>query len=315
MLHLIRTNSNAQLAAFAAAKFCEEKLDFRGSIEFLLLSDNTDAALSLAKRHGCIDVFARFVGDKMKLEHFEIIADYYESHGQIADAAYHYGCNPKHHEKALRLWIQTGRISDAIDLVGKAGNELLTNQLIDFLTRQFDDVPKRSWHIYKLYIATKKYREAAKIALIITDHENAAGNCVKAYSIVQETIRLLEKKYIPIPRKLRQLFIILHSYQLVKVFAKRGDHGATSRLLIRVAKDANTFPPHIRIKILISTIIECQKNGLGVSLFFSFVVGFILNRHGNLNSKHCHLILFGVNFACGEICIPMGYLHLFKQRS
>ena len=57
------------------------------------------------------------------------------------------------------------------------------------------------------------------------------------------------------------MFVVLHSYQLVKKLARRGDHEGTARLLLRVAGHISKFPKH-SVRILISTIIECQKSGL-----------------------------------------------------
>lgn len=52
-------------------------------------------------------------------------------------------------------------------MVGRSQNENLTHQLIDFLVGEKDGVPKDQNYIYRLYLALKKYEDAAKTALII----------------------------------------------------------------------------------------------------------------------------------------------------
>ena len=64
-----------------------------------------------------------------------------------------------------------------------------------------------------------------------------------------------------IPQTLRQSFVLLHSYNLVKHFIKRDDHEMAARLLLRVAKNISRFPSHT-VRFLTSTVIECQRAGL-----------------------------------------------------
>merc|ERR1719465_117153 len=60
--------------------------------------------------------------------------------------------------------------------------------------------------------------------------------------------------------------MILHSYILVKVLVKQGDHLSGARMLIRVAKHISKFPMHV-VPILTSTVIECHRAGLRNSSF------------------------------------------------
>ena len=73
------------------------------------------------------------------------------------------------YSRALKLFIQCGdkEIDAAIEVVGRSQNENLTHQLIDFLVGEKDGVPKDQNYIYRLYLALKKYEDAAKTALII----------------------------------------------------------------------------------------------------------------------------------------------------
>ena len=73
------------------------------------------------------------------------------------------------YSRALKLFIQCGdkEIDAAIEVVGRSQNENLTHQLIDFLVGEKDGVPKAQNYTYRLYLALKKYDDAAKTALII----------------------------------------------------------------------------------------------------------------------------------------------------
>lgn len=157
-------------------------------------------------------------------------------------------------------------IDAAIDVVGKSQNESLTHQLIDFLVGEKDGVPKDPNYIYRLYLALKKYDEAAKTALIIARQEQDLGNYALAHSVVVETIRQLEDAGMKVSLQLRQNFVLLHSYILVKSLVRRGDHEGAARLLLRIAQSVSKFPLHM-VQVLTSTVIECQRAGLKASAY------------------------------------------------
>lgn len=157
-------------------------------------------------------------------------------------------------------------IDSAIEVVGKSQNESLTHQLIDFLVGEKDGVPKDPNYIYRLYLALKKYEEAAKTALIIARQEQDLGNYSLAHSVVVETIRQLEDAGMKVSLTLRQNFVLLHSYILVKNLVRRGDHDGAARLLLRIAQSVSKFPLHM-VQLLTSTVIECQRAGLKASAY------------------------------------------------
>jgi WD repeat-containing protein 19 len=163
----------------------------------------------------------------------------------------------------LKLFIQCGdrEIDAAIEVVGKSQNEHLTHQLIDFLVGEADGIPKDPNYIYRLYMALKKYDDAAKTALIIARQEQDMGNYTLAHSVVTETIRKLEDDGVRVPLQLRSLFVLLHSYLLAKRLAKKGDHQNAARMLLRVAENISKFPTST-VPILTSTVIECYRAGL-----------------------------------------------------
>lgn len=142
----------------------------------------------------------------------------------------------------------------------------MTHQLIDFLVGEKDGVPKDPNYIYRLYLALKKYDDAAKTALIIARQEQDLGNYALAHSVVVETIRHLEDAGMKVSLQLRQSFVLLHSYLLIKSLIKRGDHNTAARLLLRVIQSVSKFPLHV-VPLLTTTVVECQRAGLKDSAY------------------------------------------------
>lgn len=167
------------------------------------------------------------------------------------------------YQRALKLFIQCGdrEIDAAIDVVGKSQNEHLTHQLIDFLVGEKDGIPKDPNYIYRLYMALRKYDDAAKTALIIARQEQDMGNYALAHGVVFETIQRLEADSIRVPSQLRAQFVLLHSYIIVRRVVKSGNHNGAAHLLLRVAENISKFPQHL-VQILTSTVVECQRSGM-----------------------------------------------------
>jgi WD repeat-containing protein 19 len=263
---LIRETSSAQGAQYVA-DYCMEVNDFRGAIEFLLIANKSDEAFKLAQSHGIVDQYAAVLGDTMCTEDALKVAHYYEKlldHGRAGK--FYAMCGQ--FSRALKLFMQCGdrEIPAAIDVVGKSENETLTHTLLDFLIGETDGVPKDPNHIYRLYMALKNYSQAANTAIIIARQEQELGNYVVAHSVIVETIQNLEANSISVSQQLRTLFVLLHSYLLVKSLVRRNDHHGAARMLLRVVLNASKFPLHV-VNILTSTVIECQRAGLKVSAY------------------------------------------------
>ena len=258
---LVRRSSSAQ-AAQTVAEYCVGQSDWRGAIEFYLIANKSEEAFKIAQSNNIIDVYTGFLGEAISTEDALKVAQFYEKSGDFGKAGNFYAmCNQ--YARALRLFLQCGdkEIDSAIAVVGRAQNETLTHQLIDFLVGDKDGVPKDPNYIYRLYLALKKYEDAAKTALVIARQEQDLGNYGLAHKIVVEIIRHLEDATCKVSLQLRQTFVLLHSYSLVKVWVKRDDHLSAARLLLRVAQHVSKFPMHV-VPLLTSTVIECQRAGL-----------------------------------------------------
>ena len=263
---LVRENPSSSGAAMVA-QYCQQHDDFRGAIEFLLMANRSLEAFNLAKSHVCMDLYTGVLGEKIGPDDALEVAHYYETQNDLGKAGQFYSLCGQYN-RALKLFLQCGdkEVDRAIEVVGKARNDMLTHMLIDFLMGETDGQPKDPDYVYRLYMALGNFSEASKTAIIIAQQEQADGDYARAHKILYNTIHELELKDTYVPQQLRQMFVVLHSYQLVKKLAKRGDHEGTARLLLRVVKNISKFPKH-QVRILISTIIECQKSGLKNSAY------------------------------------------------
>lgn len=115
-------------------------------------------------------------------------------------------------------------------------------------------------------MALKQFREAARTAIIIAREEQSAGNYRNAHDVLFSMYAELQTQHIKIPAEMATNLMILHSYILVKIHVKRGDHLKGARMLIRVSNNISRFPSHI-VPILTSAVIECHRAGLRNSAF------------------------------------------------
>ncbi|TMW60429.1 hypothetical protein Poli38472_000471 [Pythium oligandrum] len=258
---IVRETKSSE-GALVVAKFCRETGNYRCAIEFLLMANKEEEAFNLAMSQGEVDAFTQQLGENISIERAAKVAQHYEQTQAPARAAEFYQICGNYH-KALRLFLQCGdsELGKAIDVVGKARNDMLTHTLIDHLMGETDGIPKDPNHIFRLYMALGNYTQAAKTAIIISRQEQELGNYKVAHDVLVEIHRQLESHKIHVSQELRHSLMLLHSYILVKKLVKRGDHITAARMLVRVAKHISKFPTHVS-NILISAVIECQRAGL-----------------------------------------------------
>ena len=110
-------------------------------------------------------------------EEYGKVALYYEGNKDYAKAGQFYRkCG--RFNKALEFFLKCGEaeLNAAIEVVGEARSEKLTNDLIDFLMGEHDRIPKDPQFIFRLYMALGKYPEAVRTANIIAQQEQESGN-------------------------------------------------------------------------------------------------------------------------------------------
>lgn len=133
-------------------------------------------------------------------------------------------------------------LTTAIDVIASSRDESLEKQLIEYLLGEMDGVPKDPKYLFRLYMARKMYREAAKSAVIIANEEQINGNYRNAHDVLFTMYQELKENDIKVPREMYDNLMLLHSYILVRLHVNRKDHMRGARLLIRVANSISKFP-------------------------------------------------------------------------
>ncbi|XP_026503765.1 WD repeat-containing protein 19 isoform X1 [Terrapene carolina triunguis] len=254
------------------ARFFLQLGDYGSAIQFLVMSKCNNEAFTLAQQHNKMEIYADIIGSESTTnEDYQSIALYFEGEKKHFQAGkFFLLCGQ--YARALKHFLKSPTTEDnmaiemAIETVGQAKDEALTNQLIDYLMGESDGMPKDAKYLFRLYMALKQYREAARTAIIIAREEQSAGNYRNAHDVLFSMYSELKTQKIKIPSEMATNLMILHSYILVKTHVKRGDHMKGARMLIRVANNISKFPSHI-VPILTSTVIECHRAGLKNSAF------------------------------------------------
>ncbi|XP_046901307.1 WD repeat-containing protein 19 isoform X3 [Hypomesus transpacificus] len=253
------------------ARFFLRLNDYGSAIQFLVLSHCNDEAFQLAQQHRQMELYADIIGSEATQEDYQSIALYFEAEKTHLQAGrFFQKCGQ--YSRALKHFLKCPNSDDnlaiemAIETVGQAKEDSLTNQLIDYLMGESDGMPKDAKYLFRLYMALQQYREAARTAIIIAREEQSAGNYRHAHDVLFSMYTELKTQEIKIPAEMNTNLMILHSYILVKVHVKRGDHLKGARMLIRVSNNISKFPSHI-VPILTSAVIECHRAGLRNSAF------------------------------------------------
>ncbi|BFZ14509.1 hypothetical protein BsWGS_17548 [Bradybaena similaris] len=252
------------------AKFFQRLNDYASAIQFLVMSHCNDEAFQLAQQHRQMETYADIIGSDATREDYQSIAVYFENENKHFLAGKFFllsGQYSKAMKHFLRCNSEDGQAVElAIETVGRANDDTLTKQLVDFLMGDVDGTPKDAKYLFRLYMALKRFGEAARTAIIIAREEQNAGNYRNAHDVLFSMYQELKQNKIKIPAEMATNLMILHSYILVKIHVKRGDHMKGARMLIRVANNISKFPSHI-VPILTSTVIECHRAGLKNSSF------------------------------------------------
>lgn len=245
--------------------------DYGSAIHFLVLSQCNDEAFQLAQQHGQMEVYADIIGPEATQEDYQSIALYFAGEKKHLQAGkFFQKCGQ--YSRALSHFLKCPNTDDnlavemAIETVGQAQDSSLTNQLIDYLMGESDGIPKDAKYLFRLYMALQQYREAARTAIIIAREEQCAGNYRNAHDVLFSMYTELQAQKIKIPAEMATNLMILHSYLLVKIHVKRGDHLKAARMLIRVSNNISKFPSHV-VPIFTSAVIECHRAGLKNSAF------------------------------------------------
>jgi WD repeat-containing protein 19 len=275
---IVRQTRSANAAALVAQK-CQQQGEFGMAVEFLVLAKSLSEAFELAKEHECMFHFESALLSQVQLKDgvaplasqadFTMVAEYYDKEGKPGQAGmyYHIAGN---YAKALKKYMESGQPEDvekAVEVVGKARSDSLTNKFIDYLMGETDGEPKDPSYIFKLYLAMGSYEKAAKTSVIIAAKEQEMGNYKSAHKTLVEAYRILRQKNMRVPNDLRRTLMLLHSYIVVKDLLKiMNDEETACRMLLRVARNIQKFPKHV-VAILTSTVLQCVKSNFKKSAF------------------------------------------------
>ncbi|NWH83666.1 WDR19 protein, partial [Aegithalos caudatus] len=270
-VNIVRETQSLE-GAKMVARFFLQLGDYGSAIQFLVLSKCNNEAFTLAQQHNKMEIYADIISSESTTnEDYQSIALYFEAEKKHFQAGkFFLLCGQ--YGRALRHFLQSPSREDnlamemAIETVGRAKDEALTNQLIDYLMGEGDGMPQDAKYLFRLYMALKQYRDAARTAIIIAREEQCSGNYRSARDVLFSMYSELKTQKIKISSEMATNLMILHSYILVRIHVKRGDHMKGARMLIRVANNISKFPSHI-VPILTSAVIECHRAGLKNSAF------------------------------------------------
>lgn len=125
--------------------------------------------------------WAQVLGDDAPHSDYEMVASHYESTKDYINAgAYYIKC--RKYATAVNLLLQdlglpddAGHIDLAIDAVGKANDDALTHQVIQYLLGATSDGSKEASYLFKLYMALKRF--------VVPLHVIAANHCAPCLTL------------------------------------------------------------------------------------------------------------------------------------
>lgn len=157
---------------------------------------------------------------------------------------------------------ENNALSLAIDCVATSNDDRLANQLIEFLLGEADGSPKDPKYLFRLYMARKYFKDAAKTAVIIGSQEQISGNYRSAHDLLfsmyqvilvsfidsmshllnRNVVQELRRNNLSVASDLKNNLALLHRYTLVRVHVKIGNHLLAAKLLVQVAAHISQFP-------------------------------------------------------------------------
>ncbi|XP_065211776.1 WD repeat-containing protein 19 isoform X2 [Planococcus citri] len=259
------------------AKHFQKVGDFVSAVKFLIMSACYEDAFKLARDHNQLELYGELLIDETSdgevQTEFLALASHFEneSNSLLAGKYFYFG---KQYRKAVKYLLMAAKespeneeaLSLAIDVVAASHDDSLTNQVIELLLGEVDGEARDPKFIFRLYMAKREYMEAAKTAVIIAQEEQISGNYRQAHDILFTMCCELKLNDLKVSSEMMSSLMLLHSYILVRLHVKRGDHVKAAVLLVRVADNISKFPAHA-VPILTSTVIECYRANMKLSAF------------------------------------------------
>lgn len=233
------------------AKFYQTINDYESALQFLIMCGCITEAFQLAQKHNKLRHYGELLEqhDGAKPNDFLTLAHYFENEKYTLLTGKYYFL-AKEYSKALKLLLKASSfgneeqqaLSLAIDCVASSNDDKLSGQLIEFLLGEADGKPKDPKLLFRLYMARKQFREAAKTSVIISNQEQIAGNYRSAHDLLFSMYQELRRNGLTVANDMKFNLNLLHRYILVRIHVRRGDHLMAAKLLVEVAKSISQFP-------------------------------------------------------------------------
>lgn len=233
------------------AKFYQTINDYESALQFLIMCGSVSEAFQLAQKYNKMRHYGELLEqyDGAKPNDFIPLAQYFENEKYTLMTGKYYFL-AKEYSKALKLLLKASvfgneehqALSLAIDCVASSNDDRLAAHLIEFLLGESDGKPKDPKLLFRLYMARKQFREAAKTSIIISNQEQIAGNYRAAHDLLYSMYQELKRNDLTVGNDMRASLTLLHRYILVRIHVKRGDHLTAAKLLVEVAKNISQFP-------------------------------------------------------------------------
>jgi WD repeat-containing protein 19 len=233
------------------AKFYQNIGDHESALQFLIICGCVSEAFTIAHKHNKLKHYGELLEqyDGAKPTDFLALAQYFENEKYTLLTGKYYFL-AKEYSKALKLLMKASTfgneeqqaLSLAIDCVASSNDDKLAAQLIEFLLGETDGKPKEPKLLFRLYMARKQFREAAKTSIIISGQEQMAGNYRSSHDLLFSMYQELRRNNLTVASDMKFNLNLLHRYILVRIHVKRGDHLMAAKLLVEVAKNISQFP-------------------------------------------------------------------------
>lgn len=296
---IVRQTKSADAAAMVA-KMCRNKKEYGPAVEFLVMAKKISEALELAQSSDTMTNFEEALlsqttlkdgvaVDPARKENFFSVAQFYERRKMPLQAGRYFQI-AGNFPMALGCFMQSSdaaAVRAAVEVVGKAKSDALTNKLLDYLMGEVDGEVKDPSNIFALYMSLGAFEKASKTSVLIATKEQESGNYREAHRMLVQTVTTLQQKNTRVGNDLRRILLLVHSYLIVKhLISALGDMENATRMLLRVTRNIAKFPLHAAT-IITTTILQCIKGDFKASAY-ELACLMIQNEQwrGQMNEKH-----------------------------
>uniref|UniRef100_A0AC35U0Z1 WD repeat-containing protein 19 n=1 Tax=Rhabditophanes sp. KR3021 TaxID=114890 RepID=A0AC35U0Z1_9BILA len=260
---LVKESRSIEGAKLVAQFFVDIK-DLKSAILFLVYSHCYQEGFHLAMTNDLVHDYEVALEEYGETAQFLDLAEYYQDKREWMKSGkffYLAGNYPQSLEYLIRSDASDDSLVLAIKCVAASKDFHLQKILMDHLLGAFTSAPKDPKLIFRYYIELEKYQDAAKVAVILAENEQAKGNYRSVRDLLLQMALELLKHKIDLPANMYDALMVIHSYLLVKVHSQNKRPMLAARLLMRVRDNLSKFPQH-QVPILTSLVIISAQAGL-----------------------------------------------------